>query len=159
MTTVWRIGYYPSPAPSARKLRKELGFGATVCDGRWHKSSSNKYLVYAGSSRALCQLEKRVHCNGVQPHNQALMRLDLPRHAVIEHAKDFGLKASWRDDEDHTQQLGMAWLEGETSLGLWVPSYVVEGEFNLLINPSHDDYDDISITVEVEPFLFDKRLF
>lgn len=158
MIAVWRIGFYPTPAPSPRKLLRELGYGATLSDGRWHKANK-EYLVYAAQSRALCHLEKRVHCNGVQPVNLALLKLELPAKATFEQAQDRGLRPDWREHMHHTQQLGMQWRQEGKSLGLWVPSFVVDNEFNLLINPDHDDYDQIKITVEAAPFVFDSRLF
>lgn len=156
--TVWRIGYCPSPVPEARQLLRHLGYGATLGSGRWHRMSP-RMLVYAGATRALCHLEKRVHCNGVHPVHQAMFRLTLPEGAPIQRASDLGLKADWRDDVAHTQALGMAWLDAEDSLGLWVPSFVVNGDFNLLINPYHEAYRLMAVVVEEFPFQLDGRLF
>jgi RES domain-containing protein len=116
-------------------------------------------LVYAGSSRALCQLEKRVHCNGATPKNQCLMRLEISDQATLLDAKDWGLQADWRSDEAGTQSLGMQWLSSGISLGMWVPSYVEPSERNLLLNPAHPDYRDIGLVLERNPFVFDPRLF
>ena len=65
-------------------------------------------MVYAASSRALAQLEKRVHANGVAPARQALIRLELPEDALIQDAQaDLGLEsARWRQDEGYTQNFG-----------------------------------------------------
>ena len=116
-------------------------------------------MVYAGSSRAMCQLERRVHCNGARPKNMALMRLDIPAKARLLHVNDIGLPAHWRSDLSVTQQLGMQWLKSKTSLGLWVPSFVEPAEYNLLLNPQHSDYPRIQLVVEQNPFEFDPRLF
>ena len=116
-------------------------------------------VVYAGSSRALCQLEKRVHCNGATPKNQALMRLEIPPEAQLLNAADWGLQSNWRADETHTQSLGMEWLGSGVSLGLWVPSYIEPQERNLLLNPAHPDYRGITLLIERQPFEFDPRLF
>ena len=116
-------------------------------------------IVYAASSRALCQLEKRVHCNGAAPKNMALMRLELPENAVILNAENLELPPDWRALQAKTQQLGMKWLASKTSLGLWVPSFVEPAERNLLINPVDADYGKIKLVVEKNPFVFDPRLF
>ena len=116
-------------------------------------------IVYAASSRALCQLEKRVHCNGAAPKNMALMRLELPENAFILDAENLGLPPDWRALQAKTQQLGMKWLASKTSLGLWVPSFVEPAERNLLINPVDADYTKIKLVVEKNPFVFDPRLF
>ena len=158
MTEVWRIGYCENPAPPTSQLLHSLGFGSTLGNGRWH-SKGQLQVVYAGSSRALCQLEKRVHCNGATPKNQALMRLEIGADATLLDANDWGLKSDWRHDEASTQSLGMQWLSSGVSLGLWVPSYVEPNERNLLLNPAHPHYRDINVVLERNPFVFDPRLF
>jgi RES domain-containing protein len=158
LTSVWRIGHCPSPQPDAPALLASLGLGATLGNGRWHTRSPIA-LVYAASSRALCQLEKRVHCNGANPKDQALMRLDLPDSADILDVVDLGLPAGWRDSEAETQAIGMAWAASGASLGLWVPSFIEPSERNLMLNPAHRDYHRITLTVERQPFRFDPRLF
>ena len=157
---VWRIAY------SGALNLASLGFGSTLGDGRWHigirGAPQSPQIVYAASSRALCQLEKRVHCNGAAPKNMALMRLELPENAICLDAENLGLQPDWphwRSQQARTQQLGMQWLASKDSLGLWVPSFVEPAERNLLINPAHSDYVNIKLVVEKSPFVFDPRLF
>ena len=151
---VWRIAY------SGALNLASLGFGSTLGDGRWHMGApQSPQIVYAASSRALCQLEKRVHCNGAAPKNMALMRLELPENAVCLDAENLGLLTDWRAQQARTQQLGMHWLASKASLGLWVPSFVEPAECNLLINPTHADYLKIKLVVEKNPFVFDPRFF
>ncbi len=151
---VWRIAY------SGALNLASLGFGSTLGDGRWHMGApQSPQIVYAASSRALCQLEKQVHCNGAAPKNMALMRLELPENAVCLDAENLGLQTDWRALQARTQQLGMQWLASKASLWLWVPSLVEPAERNLLINPAHPDYAQITLVVEKNPFVFDPRLF
>jgi RES domain-containing protein len=158
LTSVWRIGFCPSPAPDARTLLGSLGMGSTLGNGRRHIQGPIQ-VVYAGASRALCQLEKRVHANGSNPRDQALVRLDLPPDASLLDVADLGLPTDWRAREADTQQIGMAWLTAGRSLGLWVPSFIEPAERNLLLNPLHADYQRIGLTIERQPFRFDPRLF
>ena len=118
-------------------------------------------MVYGASTRALAQLEKRVHANGIAPVRQALIRLELPRGAAIMDAQaDLALRSSkWKEDEAYTQNLGVHWLKSNVSLGLWVPSYVEPQERNLLLNPAHVQYDAIVVVTEIPKFEFDPRLF
>lgn len=155
MPSVWRIG-------SAKGLTlATLAFGSTLEAGRWHRTPPDGLpVVYAGSSRALCQLEKRVHCNGVQPRNQALLRLDLPDNAVLLDIRTREkLPAQWRDEEPWTQDAGVRWRASGASLGLWVPSAVEPDESNLVLNPDHAHFAAIELTVERMPFRFDRRMF
>lgn len=156
--TVWRIGYCPTPRPPVATILAGLGYGSSLASGRWHRKGALQ-VVYAGASRALCQLEKRVHCNGAPPKNQALMRLELPAQASILQVDDLGLPAHWRTDEAATQALGMAWLAPMSSLGLWVPSFVEPAESNLMLNPAHPQYGAIQLSIERQPFEFDPRIF
>ncbi len=117
-------------------------------------------VVYAGQSRAICQLEKRVHCNGVKPLNIALLRLDLPDLAVLEDVRTLvDLPSDWIDRESLTQSIGSAWRNANRSLGLWVPSAVEPSESNLVLNPDHPSFSSIMLTVERNPFTFDDRMF
>ncbi len=134
------------------------GIGSTFFDGRWH-NKSGRQVVYAGSSRALCQLEKRVHTGGVAVKNQILMRLDLPDDAVLHDAISLGLADDWAADAALTRALGDTWLFSGESLGLWVPSFVEPLERNLLLNPAHPQYGRIKLSVERDPFEFDPRMF
>ncbi|MDB5741744.1 MAG: hypothetical protein JWR68_59 [Polaromonas sp.] len=139
-----------------------LSYGSTLGPGRWHLPPPlGAAVVYAASSRALAQLEKRVHANGVAPVRQALVRLELPADATVLDAKAaLGLKSPlWRQDEGYTQGIGVAWLDSQASLGLWVPSFVEPRERNLLINPAHPQYVDIAVVIETLDFQFDPRLF
>ncbi|MFD2264461.1 RES family NAD+ phosphorylase [Lacibacterium aquatile] len=153
--SVWRICY------NGDLRLQALPYGSTLAPGRWHLPPPFGYsVVYAGSSRALTQLEKRVHANGFQPANQALIRLDLPEGARINAADDLGLERSrWRRDAGYTQHFGTEWLRKGTALGLWVPSIIEPREMNLLINPAHSEYGAIQIAIEDPDFQFDPRLF
>ena len=158
MITVWRIGYCADPQIEPAKILAGLGFGSRQGNGRWHQQGPVE-VVYAGSTRALCQLEKRVHCNGFTPKHQALMRLDLPSDATLLEVTEIGLPEHWKSDEGITQQIGMDWLSSGSSLGLWVPSYIEPQEKNLLLNPQHSQFTKIQLTLERHPFKFDPRMF
>jgi RES domain-containing protein len=158
LISVWRIGFCADPQPAASALLAALGHGSTLGNGRWHIKGPLQ-VVYSGSSRAICQLEKRVHSNGANPKNQALMRLDLPERASLEDIHRLGLPADWRTNEAATQTIGNAWVASSRSLGLWVPSFIEPSELNLLLNPAHPDYGLITLHIERNPFEFDPRLF
>ena len=133
------------------------GLGSTFFDGRWH-TRTGRQIVYTSSSRALCQLEKRVHTGGLAVKDQILMRLDLPDDALLLDVHDLGLGPNWASDIALTRSLGDKWLQRGTNLGLWVPSFVEPLEKNLLLNPMHPEYARIELSVERSPFEFDARL-
>lgn len=48
-------------------------------------------------------------------------------------------------------------MEGKNAI-LLVPSVVTKGDWNILINPKHRDFERMSI-VQIEPFPFGSRMF
>ena len=56
-----------------------------------------------------------------------------------------------------TQAFGSEWAKAERSVALQVPSSVVLGEFNYLLNPDHPDFSKIEIGA-FAPFEFDSRI-
>jgi RES domain-containing protein len=149
---VWRIAWN-----GALELAT-LPDGSLRSDGRWHRASDRLPVVYSGSTRALCQLEKRVHCNGYPAKDMALIRIELPVDADLENVHGL-LPANWRTDMSATQAIGADWARSGHSLGLWVPSFVEAAERNLLLNPRHAQYAATAAYVEKNPFEFDPRLF
>jgi RES domain-containing protein len=153
--SVWRIC-------TTKSLQlDQLGHGSTLAAGRWHlPPPDGQPVVYAGGSRAICQLEKRVHCNGVKPIGQALIRLDLPDGVLVQDVRNgFDLPDDWIDQEAWTQSMGVAWRKVGNALGLWVPSAVEPSESNIVLNPDHPAFSRIVVTVERNPFEFDDRMF
>ena len=57
-----------------------------------------------------------------------------------------------------TQKIGDAFVSKGKNLIFRVPSVVVQGEFNYLINPKHSGINSVKI-LKVETFTFDERLF
>jgi RES domain-containing protein len=152
-TVVYRIGFAKTSTTTDHAI------GSTLSAGRWHTLSPRpRRVIYAASSRALAQLEKRVHANGVAPTGQALFAMHFPPSLKIESAMNLGLSSNWRADETISQTFGDAWLDQCTDLALWIPSYVEPAENNILINPDHRDLSKIKLVIERNPFEFDPRL-
>jgi RES domain-containing protein len=56
-----------------------------------------------------------------------------------------------------TRELGSRWVAEARSVVLRVPSAVVDGEFNYLLNPRHPDFAQLEFAAP-RPFSFDSRL-
>ena len=133
------------------------GEGARVYGGRWNTPGVS--LVYTAQSRALAALEMLVHLespsllkkyvlfevNFESSHVQQLSLNDLP--------------TDWRSDPapTSTQAIGDAWAMSLASPVLLVPSVLIPGEFNFLLNPRHSQFSELRIGDPV-PFEFDPRL-
>jgi len=53
--------------------------------------------------------------------------------------------------------LGDQWIESGSSLLLSIPSAIIRDETNVLINPAHPEFSEVSVH-EIVDFEFDKRL-
>lgn len=133
------------------------GEGARRFGGRW--SSRGTPLVYCSESRALAMLEVLAHVDAPELLAQTewvLVSACVPGN-VVERPARFPL--NWRDfpAPAETRRFGDDWAAGGSFIALRVPSAVVPGEFNYLLNPAHPDFVRIT-RGRPEPFAFDSRL-
>jgi RES domain-containing protein len=135
------------------------GKGAEKSGGRWN--SRGVAMLYTSQSRALCTTEIAVHTPlGVLPKDFQIVTIELPDFIKIKEVKLNSLPKDWKMfPHSHTTQIiGDQFINELNFLVLKVPSVVVEGEFNFLINPKHKDFQRVKIN-SVSPFNFDSRLF
>lgn len=126
--------------------------------GRWN--SRGNPALYVAQSRALALLESLVHAApGARPANLKLVSLRLPDGRGIGRISERALPAGWDRPVPlpSTQTIGDTFLREGKRLALRVPSALVRGEFNLLINPRHSDARFIEI-ISIEDFPIDPRL-
>ncbi len=131
------------------------GEGAALAGGRWN--SAGVKVIYASATRSLAVLENLVHINPPVYFKYVCFRIEFP-DALVE--KAMTLPADWRTEPPppSTQKVGDDWVRAHRSPILAVPSAIVPGESNFLLNPSHPDFKNISVG-KSEPFTFDPRLF
>lgn len=145
---------------SKSKHSKDLsGKGAEKFGGRWN--SKGVALLYTSDSRALCTTEIAVHTPlGNIPLDYEIILINIPDNIIIPELEISELPKDWKSipHSHSTQEIGDQFVDAGKFLALKVPSAVVQGEFNYLINPDHADFKSISIE-KIEPFSFDERLF
>lgn len=135
------------------------GKGAEKAGGRWNSKGSP--MVYTSESRALCTTEIAVHSPlGNIPADYYLVTIEIPDSASILELKPTDLPKDWKaiPHSNSTQLIGDKFLADGRFLVLKVPSVVVQGDFNYLLNPSHKLMSKVKIT-KTELFEFDERLF
>lgn len=135
------------------------GRGAEKAGGRWN--SKGTAVVYTGESRALCTTEIAVHTPlGNIPLDYVIVALDIPNTVAIQEVKTNELPADWKSipHSHSTQEIGDTFVSDGKFAVLKVPSAVVQGEYNYILNPMHKDFKKIKIKL-TEPFDFDERLF
>lgn len=145
---------------SKERFKNDLsGKGAEIAGGRWN--SKGFAVLYTSESRALCTTEIAVHTPlGILPNDFYLITIEFPDDAEIKEIKIAQLPENWKNIPhiNDTQQIGNKFIKEKKYLILKVPSAVVQGDFNYLINPAHKDFDKVKIK-KTEKFEFDKRLF
>ncbi|CAF2092341.1 unnamed protein product [Rotaria magnacalcarata] len=134
------------------------GEGARLYGGRGNQKGQAK--LYTAQSRSLATVELLVHLPmAFVPPSLMMITLDVPENASIETVELSGLPKNWQSYPAPAAlaQIGGAWLTNNQSLLLQVPSAVVAGDCNYLINPRHALAAQIKIT-ETKAFILDPRL-
>jgi RES domain-containing protein len=144
---------------SKSKFSNDLsGRGAERSGGRWN--SKGTAVIYTGESRALCTTEIAVHTPlGNIPTDYEIISIEIP-NALISELDITALPGDWKSfpHQHFTQKIGDKFVLDNIYLVLKVPSAVVPGDFNFLINPHHKDISSVKI-LAIESFEFDERLF
>ena len=132
------------------------GEGAKKSGGRWN--SVGIAVVYTSGTLSLALVEVLVHLpSGILPAYSAV-RVDFDE-SMITAVDPVELPANWRDHPPppETKAIGSEWVAGGKTAILRVPSVVVPGEWNFLLNPAHRDFARIRIGGAMA-FPFDPRL-
>jgi len=135
------------------------GYGAEMNSGRWNGKGIP--ALYTSGSQALAVLEVAVHVPyGIMPVNYYMVGIELPEESGITIIGIAELPADWSRNPfpRSTQYIGDDFLKANTHLMLQVPSAIVPGDRNYIINPRHPDFKGLKIVL-TEPFEFDSRFF
>ena len=135
------------------------GIGAKLTGGRWNNKGTK--ILYTSDSRALCTAEIAVHMPvGLIPKDYFLITLEMPDKISLTQIDSKSLPKKWMDFpySSITQKIGEDFISKGEFLILKVPSAVVQGDYNYLINPFHKDFDKVRL-ISKEKFNFDERLF
>jgi RES domain-containing protein len=133
------------------------GNGSAQRGGRWNPPGVR--LVYCAESRALAALEVLVHVDELQDLGAikwVCISATVPSD-VLESPSKF--PDDWRQYpySAGNREFGAEWARSDRSVALRVPSVIVPGEFNYLLNPAHADFKHVKIG-KPESFAFDPRL-
>jgi RES domain-containing protein len=101
-------------------------------------------------------VEILVHYAGV-PKGMMLSRIEIPDDVSITEVPSHLLTGDWARDLEQTRSIGSSWFTKQMSAVLIVPSCVVHGENNYLLNTLHQDCGRIRFNT-LGSFEFDPRL-
>jgi RES domain-containing protein len=144
---------------SREKYKDTLsGYGASLNGQRWNSKGTE--VIYAAESRALATSEVAVHIPlGILPKDYYMVEIDVPDDIKVNSIQTEQLPASWNSipHRPTTQKIGDELVRENVYAVLKVPSAVILGDFNFIINPRHSDFGRIKILKSM-PFPFDPRL-
>ena len=149
--------------PKAWRIVKEKhaatafsGKGAADSGGRWN--SRGVPVVYTSNTKSLAALETLGHLNPPVPFKYVAIRIQFD-DALVEIVRAKALPPDWQTEPPppSTKAMGDAWARAARSAVLALPSVIIPGELNYLLNPAHPDFKTISLG-KPEPFAFDPRL-
>ena len=134
------------------------GVGAKLAGGRWN--SVGRAVVYTSEHPATAALEILVHVKRSQllRDHYSVIVAEVPDDLIAQ-LDPAALQKGWDAPEEGkaSTDVGDAWFDAQVSVGLRVPSAVLRGQFNVLLNPLHPDWEQVALG-ELEAFLFDARL-
>lgn len=154
MTFAWRLD-------KAKRGQRESfsGDGAQISGGRWNHRGVR--AVYASQSLALAALEKFVHTQSEGWHVALVVyQIEIPGTVETDRRETQDLPPNWREEPapKETKDAGTAWLRKNCAAVLRVPSIIIPGEYNFVLNPVHPHFRRIKI-LSREPFGFDPRMW
>ena len=160
-----------------RKQRPASNYdGSLLYAGRWNPAGTP--MLYASSSLSLACLEILVHLNPRQipvdyVYSKAtfeppagFVQFGYLRRRTGEFQEVVGAEAEYLEvtdfrgdlsDDNSTRRAGQSWATQMTSLGLLVPSVIIPTEMNVLLNPLHSAFSNLTWG-DPTPFEFDPRL-
>ncbi|HMQ06757.1 MAG TPA: RES family NAD+ phosphorylase [Saprospiraceae bacterium] len=133
------------------------GTGAKIYGGRWNRPGVP--VLYTSQARSLALLELIVHFRSSHafalPYSFAVIKTD---PSLIEPFDASNLPENWIQLH---QEILWKWTEyyfyEKNVCIVKVPSVLVKGEYNFLINPLHSLFSDNVIIKHIEDALLDKR--
>jgi len=132
------------------------GEGARLFGGRWNSRGTR--VVYTSATLSLAALESLVHLTPPVTFKYVAIPIEFDDD-LVEALPVRALPADWTDEPPpvSTKTIGDGWVKEARSAILELPSVIIPGEKNYLLNPGHAGYKKIKVG-KPKPFSFDPRL-
>lgn len=136
-------------------IRDISGTGAFMHGGRYNHKGY--YVLYLAESIALAAWEKAVYLDFANlPDNLSVATITVPDDWVVANPQDY-LKRQ-EHQPGYEREIGRIWLEENTKPLLKVPSVVISGNFNMVINVCNHNFRKRIKVKDVQPFVYDESL-
>jgi len=144
---LWRICRRRYAADAA------TGEGARLCAGRWN--SRGVRVVYTSTSLALAAVETFVNLEpNLQPRDLVSIEGEMSEELAIGRLDQKTLPRDGHKTSDESlRRFGDEWIRAGQTMALLVPTAAIRGEWNVLLNPAHPDFQKVKFGEPV-PFHF-----
>src|SRR5215472_973244 len=131
---LWRICRRRYAADAA------TGEGARLFGGCWN--SRGVRVVYTSTSLALAAVETFVNLEpNLLPKDLVSIELEMSEELEIGRLDQKSLPRDWPKTRDESlRRFGDDWIRSGQTIALLVPSAAIRGEWNVLLNPAHPDF-------------------
>jgi RES domain-containing protein len=134
------------------------GGGGLRASGRWH--TRGRRIVYCAPEPAAALVETLVHAEiDVEdiPVSLRYLEIEAPDSVQVETLDVDVLGRNWQTNLESTRRAGDDWLRSGRTALLRVPSVIVPGTWNVLMNPRHRDSAQVRIA-RIHDHAIDPRL-
>jgi len=135
------------------------GKGAAIRGNRWNSKGTE--VIYCAESRALAFAELSVYLNiTMASTHYVMLTIDVPDKLPLFILKDKELPPNWNvyPHIKDTQFIGDRLVQENKFALMKVPSAIVQGDFNYVINPRYKDFELIQVD-NIANFPIDERAF
>lgn len=138
-------------------ISDKKGMGAFKFGGRW--APKGYHVIYTSSSRSLAFCEFMANNNiAYLPEDLSIVEIKIPIKLKFLTVEEKFLSKEWRESlSNECKKIGERWILKSKTCILKVPSVVISGEFNYLINPSYKSFNSIQF-LKAKTFLPDERI-
>ncbi len=143
----------------SRFINDLSGEGARIYGGRWNSKGTS--VLYSSLNRSLATLEVLANVtNEDLPVDLCIAEIKIFDNAEVKTVSISELPGDWDSYPAPLilNKFGNEWIKENKMLCLRVPSAVVKKEWNILLNPDHQQFRYVKIT-NIDEINFDNRLF
>lgn len=133
------------------------GLGASLFGGRWN--SKGIPMLYTAGSTSLSMLEAIVHVKGTVLNNYCQAIIKIPDNSILDYNIN-SLPSNWNVHPAPIclKTIGDAFIVQHKAIALKLPSAIVPNEYNFLLNPLHQNFQEHVKIVDAKAVTFDPRL-
>ncbi len=133
------------------------GTGAALNPGRWNIKGTP--VLYTGESKEIALLENIVHIPPMMTPKLDILTIDIPNDSITQfEIEDLPVNRAQFPAPTILSEIGQKWIEDGSTIALKVPSCIIHSSYNIILNPSHNDYYAMVKITDQRPFYFDSRL-